>query len=50
MEKTPFGRFSSGPRRPNQLAEFWFLADWPLYSLNWNSLDFSTSSVKQPKS
>jgi hypothetical protein len=24
------------------LAEFWTLADWPLYSLGLNLLDFST--------
>ncbi len=47
-ENTPFGGFSAGLRRPNQLvamAEFRFLADWPLYSLNLNSLDFSTGSA-----
>jgi hypothetical protein len=31
------------------LAEFWFSADWPPYSLNLNSLDFSTGSVLRPK-
>jgi hypothetical protein len=39
-------------RHPNQLAamaEFWFLADWPPYSQNLNSLNFSTGSVLQPK-
>jgi hypothetical protein len=52
MENTPFGGFSAGLRRPNQLAAvggFWFSADWPLYSPNLNSLDFSTSSVLWPK-
>ncbi len=51
-ENTPFGGFSAGLRRPNQLAavaEFRFLVDWPLYSPNLNSLDFSTGSVGQPK-
>jgi hypothetical protein len=48
MESTPFGRFSAGLRRSYQLAAvaaFWFSADWPPYSLNLNSLDFSTGSV-----
>jgi hypothetical protein len=52
MENTPLGGFSAGLRRQNQLAavvEFRFLADWPLYSPNLNSLDFSTSSVLRPK-
>jgi hypothetical protein len=52
MENTPFGRFSASLRHPNQLAavvEFWFLADWPPYSLDLNSLDSSTSSVLEPK-
>jgi hypothetical protein len=31
------------------LAKFWFSADWPPYSPNLNSLDFSTGSVLQPK-
>jgi hypothetical protein len=51
-ENTPFGGFSAGLRRLNQLAavaEFRFLADWPLYSPNLNSLDFSTGSVGQSK-
>ncbi len=48
----PFGGFSAGLRHPNQLAavaEFQFLADWPLYLANLNLLDFSTGSVLQPK-
>jgi hypothetical protein len=52
MENTPFGGFSVGLRRPNQLAavvEFRFLADWLLCSPNLNLLDFSTGSVGQPK-
>jgi hypothetical protein len=52
MENTPFGGFSAALRHPNQLAavmEFWFLADWPPYSLILNSLDFSTGSVLQLK-
>jgi hypothetical protein len=51
-ENTPFGGFSAGLRRQNQLAavaEFWFSADWPPYSSNLNSLDFSTGSVLRPK-
>ncbi len=39
-ENTPFGGFSASLRRQNQLAEFWFSADWPPYSSNLNSLDF----------
>jgi hypothetical protein len=38
MENTPFGGFSAGLRRPNQLAavgEFWFLVNWPLYLPTW---------------
>jgi hypothetical protein len=31
------------------MAEFWFLVDWPFYSPNLNSLDFSTGSALQPK-
>jgi hypothetical protein len=31
------------------LAEFWFLADWPPYSPDLNSLDFSTGSILQAK-
>ncbi len=49
---TPFGGFSVGLGRLNQLAavaEFRFLVDWPLYSPNLNSLDFSTGSVLRPK-
>jgi hypothetical protein len=52
IENTPFGGFSTGLRRLNQLAavaEFRFLADWPLYSPNLNSLDFSTGSAGRPK-
>jgi hypothetical protein len=52
MENTPFGGFSADLRCQNQLAavaEFWFSADWPSYSLNLNSLNFSTGSVLQPK-
>jgi hypothetical protein len=52
MENTPFGGFSASLRRLNQLAaaaEFCFLADWPLYSPNLNSLDFSTGSVGRQK-
>jgi hypothetical protein len=49
MENTPFGGFSAGLRRQNQLAEFWFSADWPPYSSNLNSLDFSTGSILRPK-
>jgi hypothetical protein len=52
MGNTPFGGFSAGLRRPKQLAavaEFRFLADWPLYSPNLNLLDFSTGSVGRPK-
>ncbi len=51
-ENTPFGGFSASLRRLNQLAavaEFRVLADWPLYSPNLNSLDFSTGSVGRPK-
>jgi hypothetical protein len=51
-ENTPFGGFSAGLCRLNQLAavaEFRFLADCPLYSPNLNPLDFSTGSVLQPK-
>ncbi len=51
-ESTPFGGFSAGLRRSNQLAavaEFWFLVDWLPYSLNLNLLDFSTGSVLRPK-
>ncbi len=50
-ENTTFGRFSAGLLLPNQLgavAEFLFLADWPPYLQDLNSLDFSTSSVLQP--
>jgi hypothetical protein len=52
MENTPFSGFSAGLRRQNQLAavaELRFSADWPPYSPNLNSLDFSTGSVLQPK-
>jgi hypothetical protein len=52
MKNTPFGGFSAGLRRPNQfaaVAEFWFSADWPPYSPNLNSLDFSAGSFLQPK-
>jgi hypothetical protein len=52
MENMPFGGFSTGLRRPNQLAalaEFWFSADWPPYLPDLNLLDFSTGSVLQPK-
>jgi hypothetical protein len=42
----PFGRFSAGLRHPNQLAA---VADWPPYLPDLNSLEFSTSSVLQPK-
>jgi hypothetical protein len=52
MENTPFGGFSAGLRRSNQLAavaEFWFSADWPPYLPNLNLLDFSTGSVLRPK-
>jgi hypothetical protein len=51
VEKMPFSGFSAGSRHPNQLAaaEFWFSADWPPYLLDLDSLDFSTSSVLQPK-
>jgi hypothetical protein len=49
MENSPFGGFSAGLRRSNQLAEFWISADWPLYSPNLNSLDFSTGSTLRPK-
>jgi hypothetical protein len=31
------------------LAKFWFLADWPPYSLNWNPLDFDMERVLQAK-
>jgi hypothetical protein len=31
------------------VAEFWFLADWLLYSPNLNLLDFSTGSILQPE-
>jgi hypothetical protein len=31
------------------LAEFWFLADWPPYSPDLNSLDFDTRLVLQAK-
>jgi hypothetical protein len=47
----PFGRFSASLCHRNQLAavaEFWFSADWPPYSLNLNSLVFSIGSVLQP--
>jgi hypothetical protein len=49
---TPFGGFSTGLRGPNQLAamaEFWFSVDWLPYLPDLNSMDFSTSSVLQPK-
>jgi hypothetical protein len=52
MESTPFGGFSAGLRRSNQLAavaEFWFSADWPPYSPNLNSLEFSFPHVLQSK-
>jgi hypothetical protein len=52
MENMPFGGFNADLRRPNQLAavaEFRFLADWPLYSPNLYSLDFSTGSVGRTK-
>jgi hypothetical protein len=52
MENTPFGGFSAGLRRPNQLAavvEFWFSADWTPFLPNLNSLDFSIGSVLWPK-
>ncbi len=42
----------AGLRRPDQLAavaEFWFSVDWPPYSPNLNSLDFSSGSVLRPK-
>ncbi len=51
-ENTPFGGFSAGLPRPNQfaaVAEFRFLADWPLYSPNLYLLDFSTGSVGRTK-
>jgi hypothetical protein len=53
MENTPFGGFSAGLRRPNQLAavaEIWFSVDRPPYSPNLNLLDFSNGSVLRPKS
>jgi hypothetical protein len=52
MENMPFGGFSAGLRRPNQLAvvaEFRFSVDWLSYSSNLNLLDFSTGSVLQQK-
>jgi hypothetical protein len=52
MENTPFGGFSAGLCRPNQLeavAELWFSADLPPYSLDLNLVDFSICSVLQPK-
>ncbi len=52
VENTSFGRFSTGLRHPNHLAakvEFWFSAEWPPYSLDLNSVDFSIWSVLQPK-
>jgi hypothetical protein len=52
MENMPFGGFSAVLRRPNQLAamaEYWFSADWLPFSLNLNSLDFSTGSNLRPK-
>ncbi len=52
MESTPFGGFSAGLRRSNQLAavaEFWFLADLPPYSPDFNSLELSFARVLQSK-
>jgi hypothetical protein len=52
MENTPFGGFSAGLRRPNQLAavaEFRFSADLLPYLPNLNSLDVSTGNVLQTK-
>ncbi len=52
MENTSFGGFSAGLRRPNQLAavaELWFSADLPPYSLDLKLVDFSICSVLQPK-
>jgi hypothetical protein len=46
-------RMSAGLRRLNQLAavaEFRFLADWPLYPpKNLNLLDFSIGSIGRPE-
>jgi hypothetical protein len=51
-ESTPFGGFSAGLRRSNQLAavaQFWFSADWPPYSPDLNSLELSFARVLQSK-
>jgi hypothetical protein len=52
MERTPFGGFSVGLRRPNQLAavgEFGFSTDWQPYLPDLNSLEFSFPRVLQSK-
>jgi hypothetical protein len=52
MESTPFGGFSAGLRRSNQLvaeAEFWFSADWLPYSPDLNLLELFFARVLQSK-